>query len=123
MLCVSDNFGPKSLVLGHKRPRKYVFLADFWAILVVFRNFRPKRIHKICSRTFDCLEAVINRYRTEQIVEGHTLGHPVKRVSRRIYLFVAGFIFLLPEVSYLFCRGKYLIWRRKYLFLLPIISK
>ena len=35
------------------------------------------------GRTFDCLEAVINRYRTEQIVEGHTLGHPVKRVRRR----------------------------------------
>ena len=32
------------------------------------------------GRTFDCLEAVIIRYRTEQIVEGHTLGHPVKRV-------------------------------------------
>ena len=33
------------------------------------------------GRTFDCLDAVINRYKTEQIVEGHTLGHPVKRVS------------------------------------------
>jgi len=31
------------------------------------------------GRTFDCLDAVINRYKTEQIVEGHTLGHPVKR--------------------------------------------
>ena len=26
------------------------------------------------GRTFDCLDAVINRYKTEQIVEGHTLG-------------------------------------------------
>ena len=33
------------------------------------------------GRTFDCLEAVINRYKTEQIVEGHTLGHYIKRVS------------------------------------------
>ena len=31
------------------------------------------------GRNFDCLDAVINRYKTEQIVEGHTLGHPVKR--------------------------------------------
>ena len=29
------------------------------------------------GRTFDCLDAVIHRYRTEQIVEGHTLGHSV----------------------------------------------
>jgi len=33
------------------------------------------------GRNFDCLDAVINRYKSEQIVEGHTLGHPVKRVS------------------------------------------
>ena len=32
------------------------------------------------GRTFDCLDAVINRYKTEQIVEGHTLGHYIKRV-------------------------------------------
>ena len=32
------------------------------------------------GRTFECLDAVINRYKSEQIVEGHTLGHPVKRV-------------------------------------------
>ncbi|CAB4068451.1 RASA1 [Lepeophtheirus salmonis] len=31
------------------------------------------------GRTFDCLEAVINRYKTEQIVDGHTLGHYIKR--------------------------------------------
>ncbi|ODN03089.1 Ras GTPase-activating protein 1 [Orchesella cincta] len=29
------------------------------------------------GRTFECLESVISRYRTEQIVEGHTLGHAV----------------------------------------------
>lgn len=29
------------------------------------------------GRTFECLDAVINRYRKEQIVEGHTLGQPV----------------------------------------------
>lgn len=29
------------------------------------------------GRTFECLDAVINRYRKEQIVEGHTLQHPV----------------------------------------------
>ena len=33
------------------------------------------------GRTFDCLDAVINRYKTEQIVEGHTLGHYIKRVN------------------------------------------
>ena len=33
------------------------------------------------GRTFDCLDAVINRYKTEQIVEGHTLGYYIKRVS------------------------------------------
>jgi len=32
------------------------------------------------GRLFDCLESVIDRYRTEQIVEGHTLGLPVKKV-------------------------------------------
>ena len=36
------------------------------------------------GRTFECLEAVINRYKTEQIVEGHTLGHYIKRVSHTI---------------------------------------
>ncbi|XP_055694825.1 ras GTPase-activating protein 1 [Lutzomyia longipalpis] len=29
------------------------------------------------GRNFECLDAVINRYRKEQIVEGHTLNHPV----------------------------------------------
>lgn len=29
------------------------------------------------GRTFECLDAVINRYRKEQIVEGHTLGQPL----------------------------------------------
>ena len=38
------------------------------------------------GRTFDCLEAVINRYKTEQIVEGHTLGHYIKRVRERMLL-------------------------------------
>lgn len=33
------------------------------------------------GRTFECLDAVINRYRKEQIVEGHTLIQPVGRVS------------------------------------------
>nr|XP_018914787.1 PREDICTED: ras GTPase-activating protein 1-like isoform X2 [Bemisia tabaci] len=31
------------------------------------------------GRTFECLDAVINRYRKEQIVEGHTLVLPVSR--------------------------------------------
>ncbi|XKL62004.1 hypothetical protein PGB90_001837 [Kerria lacca] len=31
------------------------------------------------GRTFECLDAVINRYRKEQIVEGHTLALPVCR--------------------------------------------
>ncbi|XP_059490373.1 ras GTPase-activating protein 1 isoform X3 [Neocloeon triangulifer] len=31
------------------------------------------------GRTFECLDAVINRYRKEQIVEGHTLIQPVGR--------------------------------------------
>jgi len=33
------------------------------------------------GRTFDCLDAVITRYKSEQIVEGHTLGHHVKKQS------------------------------------------
>ena len=33
------------------------------------------------GRTFECLDAVINRYRKEQIVEGHTLVQAVGRVS------------------------------------------
>ncbi|CAG0885228.1 unnamed protein product [Cyprideis torosa] len=31
------------------------------------------------GRTFDCLDAVIHRYRTEHIVEGHCLGFPVTK--------------------------------------------
>lgn len=31
------------------------------------------------GRTFECLDAVINRYRKEQIVEGHCLSHPVRK--------------------------------------------
>lgn len=31
----------------------------------------------VLGRTFECLDAVINRYRKEQIVEGHTLQNPV----------------------------------------------
>lgn len=31
------------------------------------------------GRIFECLDAVINRYRTEQIVEGYSLQHPVSR--------------------------------------------
>jgi Ras GTPase-activating protein 1 len=33
------------------------------------------------GRTFECLDAVINRYKKEQIVEGHTLQHPVSYLS------------------------------------------
>ncbi|KAG0729183.1 Ras GTPase-activating protein 1 [Chionoecetes opilio] len=32
------------------------------------------------GRTFSCLDAVIHRYKTEQILEGHTLGGPVCKV-------------------------------------------
>ncbi|CAG7818083.1 unnamed protein product, partial [Allacma fusca] len=38
------------------------------------------------GRTFECLDAVINRYRTEQIVEGHTLGHPVVKAQSELDL-------------------------------------
>lgn len=38
------------------------------------------------GRTFECLDAVINRYRKEQIVEGHTLVLAVGRVSFLIYM-------------------------------------
>uniref|UniRef100_A0A034VMS3 Ras GTPase-activating protein 1 n=2 Tax=Bactrocera dorsalis TaxID=27457 RepID=A0A034VMS3_BACDO len=34
------------------------------------------------GRTFECLDAVINRYRKEQIVEGHSLSHPVVNGSQ-----------------------------------------
>ncbi|RXG72389.1 Ras GTPase-activating protein 1 [Armadillidium vulgare] len=33
------------------------------------------------GRTFSCLDAVINRYKTEQILEGHTLGNPVSKLT------------------------------------------
>ena len=45
------------------------------------------------GRTFDCLEAVINRYKTEQIVEGHTLGHFIKRVSESSFSVQGNFCF------------------------------
>lgn len=46
------------------------------------------------GRTFECLDAVINRYRKEQIVEGHTLVQPVCRVSvpPSLTLFVCLFV-------------------------------
>ncbi|XP_058821414.1 ras GTPase-activating protein 1 isoform X2 [Topomyia yanbarensis] len=37
------------------------------------------------GRTFECLDAVINRYRKEQIVEGHTLMHAVINGSQPEY--------------------------------------
>ena len=37
------------------------------------------------GRTFECLDAVINRYRKEQIVEGHTLVLAVGRVSTTLF--------------------------------------
>lgn len=37
------------------------------------------------GRIFECLDAVINRYRKEQIVEGYTLQHPV---SYCCYVFI-----------------------------------
>ncbi|XP_048484401.1 ras GTPase-activating protein 1 isoform X2 [Plutella xylostella] len=36
------------------------------------------------GRTFECLDAVINRYRKEQIVEGHTLGQPLHAEGHQI---------------------------------------
>lgn len=39
------------------------------------------------GRTFECLDAVINRYKKEQIVEGHTLVLAVGRVSSLIWTF------------------------------------
>lgn len=38
------------------------------------------------GRTFECLDAVINRYRKEQIVEGHTLVQAVSRVCNFLCL-------------------------------------
>lgn len=47
------------------------------------------------GRTFECLDAVINRYRKEQIVEGHTLALPVCRVSGTRQESVENFILIL----------------------------
>lgn len=41
------------------------------------------------GRIFECLDAVINRYRKEQIVEGYTLQHPVKKIQKQQYFFVS----------------------------------
>ena len=58
------------------------------------------------GRTFDCLDAVINRYKTEQIVEGHTLGHYIKRVSeiniRRMLISIIEMPNMHMNVIYLF---------------------
>ncbi len=63
------------------------------------------------GRTFDCLEAVINRYRNEQIVEGHTLGHPVKRVrmSRITFFYHLESLFYCNTVK---CLAYLWRWRR-----------
>lgn len=65
-------------------------MTDDYALLPLARaQIQRFRIEKkgvryvMGGRTFDCLEAVINRYKTEQIVEGHTLGHYIKRVRER----------------------------------------
>lgn len=58
------------------------------------------------------LEAVISRYKVEQIVEGHHLGEPVLKVN--IYIIFKCFFFLnIGEASrifkncYWFLAGKY----------------
>jgi hypothetical protein len=37
------------------------------------------------GRIFECLDAVINRYKKEQIVEGYTLQHPVSKLFFLVY--------------------------------------
>ena len=48
------------------------------------------------GRTFECLDAVINRYRKEQIVEGYTLNHPV------IILIILNFKYFVVTYSELY---------------------
>lgn len=43
------------------------------------------------GRTFECLDAVINRYRKEQIVEGHTLQHPVSLIMLYLHMYAKRF--------------------------------
>ena len=43
------------------------------------------------GRTFSCLDAVINRYKTEQILEGHTLGAPVCKAVSDIKMLILTF--------------------------------
>lgn len=47
------------------------------------------------GRTFECLDAVINRYRKEQIVEGHTLQHPVSCSITNYYFYIFKYTFLI----------------------------
>lgn len=61
------------------------------------------------GRTFECLDAVINRYKTEQIVEGHTLGHPVKRVSTKKNI-RPNCCILSDSFIVVACRNACLIW-------------
>ena len=57
------------------------------------------------GRTFDALEAVINRYKTEQIVEGHSLGHHIRRVSSFYTSIDVNFKTLrVNEILHKFCR-------------------
>lgn len=39
------------------------------------------------GRIFECLDAVINRYRKEQIVEGYTLQHPVSQIFSLVFFY------------------------------------
>lgn len=66
------------------------------------------------GRTFECLDAVINRYRKEQIVEGHTLGQPVREflifINMQLLLIMIFLIMIFIPPSSNECSGFEGLW-------------
>ncbi|KAB7502503.1 Ras GTPase-activating protein 1 [Armadillidium nasatum] len=60
--------------------RQFSALSDLVGYYTTGSGKLPRYI--MGGRTFSCLDAVINRYKTEQILEGHTLGNPVSKRTK-----------------------------------------
>ncbi|CAG0896577.1 unnamed protein product [Darwinula stevensoni] len=78
-LCTIFLGGPESFLVrpSDNSPGDYSLFFHVNNQIQRFRIEKKGVRYVVGGRTFDCLDAVINRYRKEYIVEGHTLGQPV----------------------------------------------
>jgi len=75
--------GPGSFLLrpSDNSPGHYSLFFHINNTVQRFRIERRGSVYVMGGRCFDNLEAVVNRYRNEQIVEGHRLGEPFLKTS------------------------------------------